>query len=429
MENTRDRPDTCLMPPDYIYNQWVRGGQKQTGKAWKAVVYTGEQLPDQWSPSNFTTDLSKNNFTNNATGSYNGTGSGDHTSKPFDHEDQVLLNKTYPLSRINKALQNNGTSDSETQSGVNRLAKRTFGNMLSDAQVVQFARNQNLRTHHVAMGDSKAEIWRRQDQHDGHSYPMNSGFLSTAGLCGCMAIVLWSPNAVMLAHVREASADPATFGPWWINYPPTQAEQRHLDGIFIQEAQALVEQWVFQRDQYGQLLRTPPDVQKDARGRTIRDSHGRPRTVPGTGGRLIWDERKFPKQSTEAIIIAPHKNVNYQFHTDPSLTQEPTGQPMPNDWFHRPQVQGVSRLFYDWGIQYQNIRYYPRNIGPGRNQAHLTDSRDIVLLNIEENSSNKRNLEIRLYYDGQRSGQKMPLGRDRSPSPQQQGSGSGGGGH
>ena len=405
------------MPPDVIYNQWVRDGQPHTGKAWKAVVYSSDRPPDTWSPSNFTTDLSNNNFTTNHNASFNGTGSGPRTSNAFSHKDQALLNKTFPASKLTASLKDNSTSDSDSHSGGKNLARRTYGNSLSDSEVVQLARNPSWQQHHVPMGFSHAETWRRRPQH-GPSYPLNSAFMSTQGLCGCTAIVMWSPNGVFLGHVREATADPARFGPWWINWPETQNEQRSLDGEFIQEAQALVEEWAFLRHSDGSLVMSEPDYQRDHGGRTIYDRHGRPIPVPGTGGRPVWDSQRFPKQYTEAIIIAPHKNPNYIFHTDPLQTGEPRGQPMPNDYFHPAQVAGIQSLFRDWGVAYTTVRYHPRQIGPGKNQAHMTDSKDIVLLNIEENSRDKRELEIRLYYDAQRSGLKMRLGRDRSPSPQ-----------
>lgn len=415
------------MPPDVIYNQWVADGQKNTGKAYKAVVYTGKRLPDQWTPSDFTFNPGNDNFTKNDTGSFNGTGSGAHTSVPLHHDDQALFNKTFPLSVLTAGWEDNSTSDSGTQSYDKALGKRTYGNMLSDSEVVRIARGRNI-LHHVEMGDSKVETWRRQNPFDGHSYPLNSAFLSTTGLCGCTAIVLWSPNAVLLAHQPEAAPDPGQSGPWWIDYSPTQALQRHLDGVFVQEAQSLIDRWTFLRNPDGSFMKTPGIYEKDDRGRVRIDSHGRPLIVPGSR-KPIWDERRFPRQRTQAIIIAPHKDPNYRFHTDPDLTQEPPGQPMPNDWFHPPQVAGLQRMFRDWNIAYETLKYAPRQAGPGRNQMFQEDSRDIVMLNIEESSRDRRNLEIRLYYDGHRAGNKMPLGRDRSPSPPQQGSSSGGRGH
>lgn len=90
---------------------------------------------------------------------------------------------------------------------------------------------------------------------------------------------------------------------------------------------------------------------------------------------------------------------------------------MENEWFHPAQVVGLQRMFSDWGIAYDTLKYAPRSAGSGMNPMYGRDSRDIVLLNIEESSRDRRNLEIRLYYDGHRAGNKMPLGPDRSPSP------------
>ena len=411
------------MPPDVIYNQWVANGQKQTCKAYKAVVYTGERPPNSWAPSDFTLDLSNETTTKSFTGTFNGTGSGAHTSVPLNHDDQALFNESFPLSDLTSGWKDNSTSDSSTKSHGKALSKRTYGNLLSGAKVEELARGPYSQ-HHVAMGDSKAEIWRRNDPYDGHSYPLNSAFLSTAGLCGCTVIVLWSPNAVLLAHQREAAPDPAEFGPWWIDWPPTQQEQRHWDGVFLQEAGYLIERWAFKHNPDGSLKKTPPQYQLDSRGRFRRNSHGQLLIVPGSQ-RPIWNEELFPKHSTEAIIIAPHKDPNYRFHTEPALTQEPRGQPMPNDWFHPPQVVGLQRMFRDWGIAYHTVKDTPRQSGLGRDEMFQKDSRDIVLLNIEESSRNRRNLEIRLYYGGHRSSLKMPLGRDRSPSPPQAGSSGG----
>lgn len=170
--STKPSNNTCLVPPDVIYNQWVAEGQKNTGKAYKTVVYTGKRLPDQWSPSDFTLNPGNDNFIKNDNGSFNGSGSGAHTSIPLNLDDQALFNKTFPLSVLTAGWKNNSTSDSGTQSRDKAFGKRTHGNLLSDKDVVRMARDHS-NLHHVEMGDSNREIWRRQSHFGGLSYPLH----------------------------------------------------------------------------------------------------------------------------------------------------------------------------------------------------------------------------------------------------------------
>ena len=412
------------MPPDVIYNQWIANGQKHTGDAYQAVVYTDQSIGN-WAPTTFTLEPATRKSTQNYTGVFNGTGEA-HDAVPLSDEDQAFLNETIGSSKARTTEENsNSASSSTTGSDEDTIEKRVYGNRLSTSDIEDFARRQIFSQHHVAMGFSKAETWRATDYRDGYSYPLNQAFLSTEGLCGCTVVVVWSPNGVLLAHVAEATVDPGTYGPWWINYPPTQQAQRHLDGVFLQEAETMLEEWLYKRNPDGSVQKTPGTPQRDSRGRIKYDRYGYVEIVPGSR-RPIWDDVRFPKQSTEAIIIAPAKDPRYPFHTQPHLTQEPTGQPMPNGHFHPPQVAGLQRMFRDWHIPYYTLDMYPRSAGPGRNPMFQQDSKDIVLLNLEESSSDPRQRLIRLYYDGIASSYTMPMGRVRSPSPGQGNSRGGG---
>ena len=417
------------MPPDAIYNQWVASGQKHTGDSYKAVVYTN-QIIGNWAPTTFTLEPATRESAQNYTGVFNGTRDA-HNAVPLSDEDQAFLNATVSsLTSQNTEANSKSTSSSTTGSDEDTIEKRVYGNMLSARDVEHLARTQVFSQHHVAMGYSKAVTWRATDYRDGYSYPLNQAFLSTEGLCGCTVVVVWSPNGVLLAHIAEASVDPGQYGPWWINYPPTQQAQRNLDGIFLQEAETMLEQWLYKRNADGSVQKTPGTPLRDRRGDVIYDRYGYAEIEPGSR-RPIWDDVRFPKQSTEAIIIAPAKDPRYPFHTQPHLTQEPRGQPMPNGFFHPPQVAGLQRMFRDWHIAYNTLDMFPRSAGPGRNPMFQQDSKDIVLLNLEESSRDPRQRLIRLYYDGRFSSYTMPMGRVRSPSPEQgssRGGGSGGGG-